>query len=216
MLLIAVSYYLGFINVIRYAFDRYLLPVCVIEAVLIGVAFDRLLRAGDNVSRAAVRTAALAMFAYTALYAGMVDVLMVRDARYSAERWLRDQGGNHSMVGIMFPATVLPRLDDLRVAEIRSVEDLRNARPDFFILNADYARAVPPGRPEGELAAALRQGTAGYRLALRSAPAPPWAWLPAAHPNLVGPREEVPVLSVLTQVNPTIEIYARDGGERVR
>ncbi len=210
LLLIVVSYYIGFVNVIRYAFDRYLLPICVIEALFIGVALDWCFRTADQKLRVVARVVAFSIFAYTALYAGTVDVLMVRDARYAAERWLRARDAGHHLVGVMFPATVLPRLHDLHVAEIRTVDDLKRARPDFFLLNADYARAVPSDRPEAELAAALQHGALGYRLGLRSSEPSPWPWLPSPHPNLVGPRDEVPVLSVLTEVNPTIEIYIRD------
>jgi len=37
----------------------------------------------------------------------------------------------------------------------------------------------------------------------------PWPWLPAGHPDLVGPRLETSVFSVLRNINPTIEIYQR-------
>ena len=211
LVIFAASYYLGFINIIRYAFDRYLLPVCLIEALFIGVAFDRLLIAAAPARTAAARALVAAVFAYTALYAVTVDYLMVRDARYAAEQWLRSHDTAHRLVGFMFPATVLPRLQEFSVAEIKDVSTLRSAQPEFFLLNADYARAVPADRPEAQLAAGLQHGTVGYQLVFRFRTPVPWSWLPSPHPNLVGPRAETPVLSVLTEVNPTIEIYQRDG-----
>jgi hypothetical protein len=213
LLLFVVAYHVGFINVVRYAFDRYVLPICVVEALFIGFAFDRWLARS---SRVPVRAAVGAAFAYTAIYAITLDVLMVRDARYSAERWLRAHHAQQGLVGFVFPLTVQPRFHDFSIAEIRSIVDLRQASPDYFVVNADYARAVPNDRPEAELVAGLQRQTLGYRLAFRYRAATPWPWLPAGHPNLMGPRTEVPVVSVLTQVNPTIEIYAREGGDTSR
>ena len=39
-----VSYYIGFIDVILYNYDRYLLPICIVQALFGGVALDRFLR----------------------------------------------------------------------------------------------------------------------------------------------------------------------------
>ena len=210
LLLFVVAYYVGFINVVRYAFDRYVLPICVVEALFVGFAFDRWLARS---SRVTVRAAVGAAFAYTAIYAITLDVLMVRDARYSAERWLRAHDAQQGLVGYVFPLTVQPRLNDFAIAEIRSIVDLRQASPAYFVLNADYARAVPDNLPEAELVAGLQHQTLGYRLAFRYRAGTPWPWLPAGHPNLMGPRTEIPVVSVLTEVNPTIEIYAREGSD---
>jgi PA14 domain/Dolichyl-phosphate-mannose-protein mannosyltransferase len=212
---VALSYYIGFINVVRYAFDRYLLPICVIEALFVGFVLDRLLRASQGAAPRVARASIAIALLYTGLYAGTVDVLMVRDGRYAAEQWLRSRHAGR-LVGTMFPVTVLPRLRDFDTAEIRNVSDLHDAKPAFFLLNADYARAVPGNRPEAVLAAGLQQQTLGYRLAFRSHAPAPWPWLPSPHPNLVGPRDEVPVLSVLTQVNPAIEIYERDPHDNAR
>ena len=38
----------------------------------------------------------------------------------------------------------------------------------------------------------------------------PWPWLPGAHPDLVGARQETRVSSVLRDINPTIEMFRRD------
>jgi hypothetical protein len=62
----------------------------------------------------------------------------------------------------------------------------------------------------------LQQHTLGYRLAFRSHAPAPWPWLPSPNPNLVRPRDEVTVLSVLTEVNPAIEIYERDPHDNAR
>ena len=57
--------------------------------------------------------------------------------------------------------------------------------------------------------AALQRGSAGYRLAVRIRNGSPWPWLPAAHPELVGPRRDRMVFSTLRNLDPTIELYVR-------
>jgi hypothetical protein len=79
------------------------------------------------------------------------------------------------------------------------------------VLNADYARAVPPETEWGRLIQALRDHSGGYRLAFRMRRGSPWPWLPAGHPDLVGARQETVVFSVLRDIDPTIEIYEREG-----
>src|SRR5262249_36015700 len=113
LLLVAISYYVGFIDVILYNYDRYLLPVCIVQALFGGLAFDRLL--DRSAGRAHVWTTAAigVVFAYSVLYSAAVDVLMVRDSRYAAERWLRTHAGSDRLIATVFPLVDLPRLNDL-------------------------------------------------------------------------------------------------------
>lgn len=211
--LVAASYYIGFIDVVLYNYDRYLLPICVVQALFGGVAVDRLLRPPDSARRtwriAIVGTA----FGYSLLYASTVDVLMIRDSRYTAERWLRDHAGRDHLVGTVFPLVVLPRMGDVESVDIGTIEDLRRWGPSYFVVNADYARAVPEDLPVGHLVSGLQHETLGYRLAFRYRSPAPWRWLPGADPDLVGPRLEGASFSFLRDINPTIEIYERVGGQ---
>ena len=113
----------------------------------------------------------------------------------------------------MFPIVVLPRLEDFRPEDIGTIDELRGRAPAFYVLNADYARAIPPETPGGRLIAGLQHHTVGYTLAFRDRSPAPWAWLPGGHPDLVGPRLEPP-LSFLRDINPTIEVYQRDRRSR--
>ena len=204
---IAVSYYAGFINVILYNYDRFLLPICLIQALFAGVACDRLTVAG-----ATRRTGALgiaAVFGYSLLYASTVDVVMARDSRYTVERWLHAHVGVGDTVATMFALQYLPRPNGLPWLEVRSIEDLKEAGPNFYVLNADYARALAPDSEPGQLVAGLQQETFGYRLAFRYRAPGPWPWLPGGHPDLVGPRLDLPVYTFLRNINPTIEVYQR-------
>jgi PA14 domain/Dolichyl-phosphate-mannose-protein mannosyltransferase len=209
--LVLVSYYVGFIDVILYNYDRYLLPLCVVQALFGGVAFDRLLRWDHAPSRLWRAGLVAGVFAYTLLYAATVDVLMMRDSRYTVERWLHVHVHGDDLVGAAFPAVVRPRLDDFDWVELRTADDLKRWSPGYFVLNADYARAVPADTPTGRMVAGLQSQTLGYRLAFRYRSPAPWRWLPSPHRDLVGPRLEMPVASILRDVNPTIEVYQRIG-----
>jgi hypothetical protein len=148
------------------------------------------------------------VFAYTLLYAATVDVLMLRDSRYTVEQWLRARVRDDQVVGRVFPNVVLPRLADFQSEDIGTIDRLQQKAPAYFVLNADYARAAAPDTPLGQLVAGLQHETLGYRMAFRYRAPPPWPWLPAGHPDLVGPRLETSVFSVLRNINPTIEVYA--------
>lgn len=205
--LVALTYYVGFIAVVLYDYDRYLLPVCVVQALFAGVAIEWIASARRIRPWGAIGIAAL--FGYSFLYAATVDVLMVRDTRYDVEAWLQRQAGREKLVALTFTDVVNPRTNTFRSVDLHSVDDLRRWNPDFFVVNADYARAIAPHRPEAALVAGLQQGTLGYRLAYRHRTPSPWPWLPGAHPDLVGTRTETPVLSFLRDLSPAIEIYER-------
>jgi hypothetical protein len=215
--LMAVSYYAGFIDVILYNYDRYVLPICLVQALFAGVAIDRWLArsAGTTSTMSPWRLALVSVaLAYSVLYASTVDVLMLRDSRYTAERWLRGHAGSSDLIGTAFPLVVLPRLGDFESVGIGSIKELEAARPRYFILNVDYARAVASEQPLGQLVSGLQRETLGYHIVFRYRSPAPWPWLPGGHPDLVGPRLENTSFSFLRSINPTIEIYQLEKGEK--
>jgi len=203
-----VSYYLGFINVILYNYDRFVLPVCFVLAIFGGFAIDAVLTRSRG-SRWVLAVVA-ASFVYTFFYASTVDVLMVGDSRYEVRRWMTANIASNDLIGISENPELLPRLEGFRAKNISSIAELRNARPRYFILNSDYARAAEPGA-WGDLLRGLEQGTLEYHVRSRFRRPSPWPWLPGAHPDLVGRREEVVVFSVLRDINPLIEVFEREG-----
>ena len=210
LVLPVLSYHFTFLNVILYSYDRFVLPIDLVLALFAGLALDRFLIAGGRWM--AWRTIAVATtFAYTLLYSATVDVLMIGDSRYAVERWLTGHVARTDLVGSCFDLAYLPNFDDYHHADLCTVEEVQGAQPAFFVLNADYARAVPPAAGAGRLIAGLQAQTLGYHLVLRSRRRAPWPWLPGAHADLVGAREETSVYSVLRNINPTIEVFERDG-----
>jgi hypothetical protein len=145
------------------------------------------------------------------LYAATVDVLMVADSRYTVERWINAHLGENDGLGVSGLHEYVPRLEGFKYADISTVEELRRERPAFFVLNADYVRAADPNTEWAWLISGLQHESLGYRLAFRYRRSSPWPWLPAGHPDLVGPRTETLVFSVLRNINPTIEVFERTG-----
>jgi hypothetical protein len=204
----AVAYYLGFIDVVLYNYDRFVLPMCLVLAIFGGRALDRWLQPGEiGITWKSIAVAAA--FAYTLIYAATVDYLMLRDSRYTVERWLAGNVDRDALVGFVFPLQYYPRLEPFRFAEITSIDDLQEARPAYYVLNADYARAEPRDSPIGKLIAGLQERTLGYDLAFRFRQPTPWAWLPPIHPELAGDRTETPITSALRHINPTYEVFRR-------
>ena len=204
-----VSYYVGFINVILYNYDRFVLPVCLVLALFGGFALDAFLTSSRR-GRTWRTVAVTSVFAYSLLYAATVDVLMIEESRYAVERWMQTNVSIDDLVGVTGLLELLPRLDDFHCVAIGTVAELQRERPRYVVMNADYARAVSPDRPWGQLIAGLHHGTLGYRLVFRFRRDSPWPWLPGGHQDLVGPRQETVVFSILRNINPMIEVFQRD------
>jgi hypothetical protein len=196
---------------VLYSYDRFVLPFCVVLAIFGGVALDRAFTPGGRSTwwRA---TVAGGVLAYSLLYAGMVDVVMLRDSRYSVERWLSAHVGAHDLVGFVFPLQYYPRIR-FESAEITSIEQLQAERPAYYLLKVDYARAEPSDSDIGRLIAGLQGATLGYSRVLRFRQPPVWPWLPAAHRDLIGPRTEPYPSSAMRHINPTYEVFKREPPE---
>lgn len=202
------SYYLTFVDVILYNYDRFMLPACVVLAIFGGLAFDAFTA---PVERRAWRTAgAASVFAYSLLYAGTVDYLMIRDSRYDVDRWLKARVGPSQVVGTVGQREYIPTLDGIRHVDVPDVGTLVRVHPAYMLFNADYGRAVPRDSDWGKMIQQLERGTAGYTLVARFREPVPWGWLPGMHRDLTGPRRERIVFTTVRNINPTIEVFAAD------
>jgi hypothetical protein len=186
-----------------------MLPVCLILSLFGGLALDRWL--SERLRVWSWRTAAAsAAFACTLLYAATVDVAMLGDSRYTMERWLTSHLTSVDVVGYVFPEQYYPRFERLNHSEITSVGALRQAQPSYFLLNAEYARAEPPETDIGRLIAGLENGTLGYIPVFRYRnPLPWWLRLPGSPRDLVGSRNERPIVSVLRHINPMYVVFQK-------
>ena len=156
-----VSYWLLFLNVIGYSFDRFMLPVCVVAAVFAGVGLARLV--ADGPLRRARQALCAAGLVFTALNPITLDLMMLFDARYAAEEWVERQlpAGRH--VGLL-GGSYLPRFERGQYETILTFSDLHRFRAPLIVVNADYQRLRPASTTERQILAALDQGDLGNRL----------------------------------------------------
>lgn len=151
---------------------RYILPLAMLLAIFAGAFLVALARIG-RVGKMAVAVVLLISLASAA----SVDHLLVRDPRYAAEAWLR-QNARGRTVEVYNRATFLPRFPpDVTVSQPKftkiTVQGIAERRPDFVLLNmADVGRVTGhydvfeigvKRRPENEaFLRALLDGDLGY------------------------------------------------------
>ncbi len=195
------SYALLFLAVVLYAYDRFVLPIVVVLALFGGLALDALWRSGVP-----GRLAAGLVLACGLAYGLSVDVLMARDARYEAERWLARNASPVTVVAAVGPLEYLPRLDGLSWRRLGPAAGrLAQVRPDLVVVNADYAGRADPGSGERAFYDGLADGSLGYAPVFRRR-ARPLSLIDTAALQREGPGR---IWSNLDKVDPEIVIYRR-------
>jgi 4-amino-4-deoxy-L-arabinose transferase-like glycosyltransferase len=206
LLVPAASFYLSFLCVVLYVYDRFALPIAIVLAFFAGRTLSR--HWGDGRwPRTAARAGAVVILAYGLTQVVGVDLSMTYDARYAAEDWLKAHVRVGS-VGAIGPPEYLPRLDGLNGRAIGpAIARLEKVAPDFVTVNADYAARAEEGSGEHALYQGLANGTLGYREVWRHRYRGPWPLLDTA--PLVERTGHEPLRSNLGKVNPEILIYRR-------
>jgi hypothetical protein len=210
LLVVPISYSLTFINTILFTYDRFLLPVCLVLSLFGGYALDRA-AVSSATSFVRVRRAVIAIvFAYTLLYSGTVDALMLTDSRYAVEQWLEAHVRDDDQVGMSSIAIYMPRLWRFNATAVYDRGTFERMQPDFYVLNRDYTLTEPPDSDLGRIIHTVTRG-GGYRLVYGSEDARPMRWLPGGHPDLVGDRRDPEIVSFMRNLSPRIEVYERAG-----
>jgi hypothetical protein len=199
-----VSYYLTFITVVRYHYDRFFLGIGVVLAIVAGWWIDRWLAAprGRTLKLAAVVIAlGLALTRAVAL-----DVMMVNDPRYGVETWLREHVAPTGRVMAIGHDALLPRSSMAPWKPARlNPELLNDTRPEFLIVNVGFARRAEQGSAAQQTYAQLESGLTNYRRAVpfRGRVPPPLSWERRFQAVTDDPYTN------LTKVNPAIDVYVR-------
>jgi hypothetical protein len=202
LLIPALSYYVAFVGVILFYFDRYFFPLTIVLSLFAGWWLERFIRVSVPFRR--VRLAVVGgVFAYSVAYAGAVDYAMTHDSRYEVTRWLQAHSGPADVIGSLGPLEYFAVADNLRSVSVDSADRVGEVQPRYIVLNSDQ---IPSWSPDVRaMREALVDGRAGYELALRvrSAPLP----LPERHPDLGPSPRHGPEVSDLSMINPTMEIF---------
>jgi hypothetical protein len=198
------SYYLTFIAVVGYHYDRFFIPVCLSLAVYAGYALDRLWPAGSGAWRTLASAAALV---YMGLRAASLNLLMAADGRYQVEAWMRANVPVSAVVARFEFRELLPRISDFpQLAIVDPLNHLLPARPDVIVVSENFPRRFASTAPEVAWYGALVSGKLGYRVVLRHRAHVPLA-IVASERHF---RERDPSFTVLHKVNPEIVVLMRN------
>lgn len=195
------SYYLSFLCVVLYSYDRFVLPLCLLLAICGAGALASAARAGRTARRLALAVA-VGLVAFSLARALATGRLLARDTRYAAERWLHEHTPPAERVAFVGGWKDLPRPAGLRVRSLPAdVETLRAMRPRYVVCNLNRAGQVAASDKEAPFYLGLRDGRLGYALV--------WRWRePLAWP-LRGEFDALAEFSNLFWANPEIAIYER-------
>jgi hypothetical protein len=206
LLLPAAGYYLFFLSVVLYSYDRFVLPIAILLAFFGGAALARVWATGRGWARAGV----VLLLSYGVGRCVSLDLAVAHDARYAAEAWLREQAPPPALVSPIGPLEYLPRMDGLEARPLGpSVARLQKIQPRFVVVNADYAERADPGTGEHDLYTQLENGNLGYRRVFADRFDSPWLLL---HTQDLLDRPGALVRSNIGKVNPEIRIYERLNG----
>ena len=207
LLLPVVSYYLCFISVVMYHYDRFFLGVCLVLALFGG---PWLAAQAAGVSRGRWRRAGVAIvLLYTLFNGALVDLMLVNDARYDVERWLRQPQNATGAVGMAGFDIYMPRFDGVRTIELgRSWQEVQDTGPRFIVINQFFSCREEPGSEEAEFYVRLRDPAEGYQQVMASRYDP---WWPPVESARVWQGECPRPLTNLVAVNPEIQVYERVG-----
>lgn len=161
---LVLSYYVTFLVLILFCYDRYVLPVTVVMALFGGLALGALTRP-EGRWRTARRALAAAIALYSMLYAASVDFRLLAESRYDVEEWVAQHAHEPGSVIAIGRHHHIPRFRWVRWerALLDDGEILRRERPEFVVINLTDLRHAA----EQDLARRLESGAMGYRLALR-------------------------------------------------
>ena len=196
------SYYLGFIAYAGYVYDRFLLPLTCVLAVFASIGARRLLDSGP-----APRIAGIVLLGWVVARATAIDVLLVRDSRVTAERWLEAHVKKNEVVAAVNQYGYIPRLFDFKRTWIQpSIEYTLAVNPDYVVLNREHSGRAAPGSDEQQWLAWLESGTSPYQEVFRYKAS--LAWTPLALDDRFSDRLQDPFTN-LDKANPEIVIFRK-------
>jgi hypothetical protein len=209
VLLASLSYYVTLIAVIGYVYDRFLLPVTTLLALVAAIGLKR--TSGFVWSQRLQSETrgpglvAFALLAWLVWRAASVDALLVRDSRYAAEAWLRAHVPRDAWVVSIDEFGRVPRLDRFRHRQIAAtIEETLSARPDFIVVNTEFLARSPADSPRRLWLEWLQAAAGPYEVAFRYKAPLGWSAL-AWHPQFSDRREDD--FTNVDKANPEIVIF---------
>jgi hypothetical protein len=204
LLVPAVSYYVGFIMVVGYTYDRFMLPISVVLVIFAGFAVDRIWRPGASKGRLAAASALLVLLALRTV---SLNLLMAADGRYDVQRWIRANIPPETRIGVVESPEQLPSLWNYAPRYLQyPVDQFSASSPPVVVVSDNYRRRFVEGDPEVLWHDTLLAGRAGYRIVLRHRARVPLAIIQWER-QFTDPD---PSFSSLHKVNPEITVLVRN------
>jgi hypothetical protein len=203
LLLPALSYYVTFIAVVGYSYDRFMLPVCLVLAIFGGGAIDAAWRPGARRWRTVILAAVLT---YMALRTTSINVMMAMDSRYGVERWIGAHVEPNARIGVVEHPALLPRFPDaMRVGLGKPIADLPAVQPEILVITDNYLTRVREDAPERRWYERVLGGAEGYEVVLQHQTKLPFAIL-SLEPRFRHPDGS---FTTLHKVNPLVTVLRR-------
>lgn len=166
LVFLVVSYYVTFLSLILFTFDRYILPIALLLAFPGGRLLGALIAPGGRLV-ALRRVAVAVLFAYSLAYAASVDARLLADTRYDVEAYVREHAPSpqeaRSAIAIGRRKHI-PRFQWVSWEKALAMRGrfLARQRPRYVAINVTDLR-----RPsEVELFQRMQRGELGYNLVL--------------------------------------------------
>jgi len=213
LMLSASSYYLTFIVVVMYQYDRFFLGIGIVLAIAASAWLDGWTQTARPYRRVRLTVVGAALV-YAAMRVAAVDAMMIRDSRYYVERWLVSRMGPDTRISTEGPDLYMPRQSQLLWTRIEpDVNILEAQKPDFLVINAGYALRTSPDMTRNPFYQALENSATPYRRVLRHQTA--FAWSPLRWEHGFNGAEADP-FSNLTKINPVIDVFERTGTPKAK
>jgi PA14 domain/Dolichyl-phosphate-mannose-protein mannosyltransferase len=211
LLLPPATFYVGFIAVILYVYDRFLIGWLPVAAMVGGVWLSHVYR-HPRLPPAVATAVPLTLVGASLLSAVAINVTLHRDPRYVAADWMAANVACGSSVGVSYNAMCVPPLDcyDVWAMWPSQTEGMRRW-PDHFVLNDAYIqrfRLAPSGRRFLER---LYSGELGFVRVFRADSTPP-AWAPLYWESRFWNGVEDPE-TVLDKALHPIEVWSQQSSE---
>jgi hypothetical protein len=199
-----ISFEIFLIHVVMYNYARFYLPAGLVLSFFGGQFLGSILKAPARFSILS-RAAVAAVFIYSGLYAFSLDYLMVKDSRYAAERWMKENIPVNSTIGLGVLPVYGPRIPGFRHFKMENPFMRLNklpSPPHYVLLTIEWSRRfLPPSGGEQRIRQFYLEKEGykiGYKIIYRHKT--PFSWLPLNN------RE---VTEQLNTINPEVLILKK-------
>lgn len=203
LLVPGISFYLFFISVVLYHYERFFIPIGILLAFFGGKGLADWLNPHQGWYQCKIIFLSL-LVGYTVWYAASVDINMINDSRYYVETWMMEHINQDKTIGLIGYPECLPRTTRFERRKYffdPSSQEIKIAKPDYLVFNP----AITFGKTDFYEQLGLED--LGYTLVLQYRTPVKWV-LFDSHTILKDGRENI--FSNLDKINPEIKIYQRE------